>query len=736
MENLIKINETIESIVQENDLVGELQGIEKAHGIRPSAELKKTLEEISQQDRQLKIGILGRVKAGKSSFLNALIFKGKNVLPKAATPMTAALTILEYSDKFEANIEYYTKDDIELMRQKHDKCQKEIRKSYEAQLNKLKQNNKADKSDSELEALADKYAKKQLKEDSSIYAYYEQYEQIKNSDININTLSKNEKIVCSNYEELSDKLKEYVGSSGKYMPFTKSITLALNEEMLKDVKIIDTPGINDPIISREERTRALIADCDVVFLVSPSGQFLNDSDLELLKNINKNNGIKEFNIVASQFDNLLSSPEIKGNGVLQEAIQRAKEALLRQQKSVFEGKAGDYDQKIYEQLTAFEVLYSSGVSIEIANNFGNQKDENAQHVLNLLKENYPDYFANEEVALYSLNTLSNMDKILLVLDNVRKEKDRILQNKITNLISSKKSALNNYKIDIVNLISKKIEILNQKDLAQIKKQIEKIKIVKSNVITKANLAFEDSGEELSSSLKAKLNAQIKAIFNEVSDISEKQRGSETITKPKDIDKGGGFLWWRDIFGCRYEPKEYQETRETLDAGPIRIAVEDSIREINNILSGVYDDNVRNWRKNILKELISSLQNSVGDDMLDPDMIKQNVRNIIANISLPEFNYDTTLPTALQKSGKLVGSECDEFRSALHNFDSELKSRVSSDVNAICQTLNKSIANANIGQKLINSYEEKIEQLAKDAQDKESSLAKYRSILDQLNQIEG
>lgn len=736
MENLIKINETIESIVQENDLVGELQGIEKEHGIRPSAELKKTLEEISQQDRKLKIGILGRVKAGKSSFLNALIFKGKNVLPKAATPMTAALTILEYSDKFEANIEYYTKGDIELMRQKHDICQEEIQKSREAQFNKLKQNNKVGKSDSELRDLADKYAKKQLKEDSSLYAYYEQYEQIKNSNIDINTLSENEKIVCSNYEELSDKLKEYVGSSGKYMPFTKSITLALNEEMLKDVKIIDTPGINDPIISREERTRALVADCDAVFLVSPSGQFLNDSDLGLLKNINKNNGIKEFHIVASQFDNLLSSPEIKGNGVLKEAIQRAKQALLRQQKSVFEGKAGDYDQKIYEQLTAFDVLYSSGVCVEIANNFGNLKDENAKHVLNLLKEHYPDYFADEKVALSSLNTLSNMDEILLVLDSVRKEKDRILQNKIKDLISSKKSALNSYKIDIANLISKKIEILNQADLAQINEQIEKIKTVKSKVITNANLAFEDSGAELSSSLKAKLNAQIKAIFNEVSDISEKQRGSETITKTKTIDKGRGILFWRSITGNRYETKEYQVTRETLDAGPIRIAIQDSIIEINNILSGVYDDNVRTWRKNILKELLSSLQNSVGDDMLDPDMIKQSLRNTMANISLPEFSYDTTLPTALQKSGKLVGSECDEFRSALNNFDSELKSRVNSDVNAICQTLNKAIANANIGQKLINSYEEKIEQLAKDAQDKESSLAKYRSILDQLNQIEG
>ncbi|WP_086282711.1 dynamin family protein [Campylobacter devanensis] len=736
MENLIKINETIESIVQENDLVGELQGIEKEHGIRPSAELKKTLEEASQEGRNLKIGILGRVKAGKSSFLNALIFKGKNVLPKAATPMTAALTILEYSDKFEANIEYYTKDDIDLMRKKHDKCLEEIQKSYEAQLDKLKQNNKTGKSDSELQEKADKFAKNQLKEDISLYAYYEQYEQIKKSNIDINTLSENENIVCSNYEELSDKLKEYVGSSGKYMPFTKSITLALNEEMLKDVKIIDTPGINDPIISREERTRALIADCDAVFLVSPSGQFLNDSDLELLKNINTNNGIKEFHIVASQFDNLLNYPDIKGNGVLQEAIKRAKEPLLRQQKSVFEGKADNYDQKIYEQLTAFDVLYSSGVSIEIANNFGNLKDENAQHVLKLLTENYPDYFANEQVALSSLNTLSNMDEILLVLDNVRKEKDRILQNKIKDLIDSKKSALNSYKIDIINLISKKIEILNKTDLAQIKEQIEKIKTVKSKVITDANLAFEDSGAEFSSSLKAKLNAQIKAIFNEVSDISEQQRGSETVTKTKTIDKGAGFLWHRNIFGGRYETKEYQVTRETLNAGSIRTAVEDSIREISNILSSVYDDNVRTWRKNILKELLSSLQNSVGDDMLDPDIIKQSVRNIIANISLPEFNYDATLPTALQKSGKLVGSECDEFRSALSNFDNELKSRVNSDINAICQTLNKAIANANIGQKLINSYEEKIEQLAKDAQDKESSLAKYRSILDQLNQIEG
>ena len=105
MENLLKMSQTLENLVQENDLVGELQGIEKEHGIRPSAELKEALDEKMEPERDLKIGILGRVKAGKSSLLNALVFKGQNVLPKAATPMTAALTVLEHGDAVEANIE-------------------------------------------------------------------------------------------------------------------------------------------------------------------------------------------------------------------------------------------------------------------------------------------------------------------------------------------------------------------------------------------------------------------------------------------------------------------------------------------------------------------------------------------------------------------------------------------------------------------------------------------------------
>ena len=406
----------------------------------------------------------------------------------------------------------------------------------------------------------------------------------------------------------------------------------------------------------------------------------------------------------------------------------------RRQKETFANKGS----KIYEQMSAQDVLYNSGISIEIMNNYDNPEnlDDTAKKVLDNLKNNFPDFFASKDVAFATLKKIANIDGILAVVENVREKKDEIIKQITDDFVSSKKGALNLYKNEIDAIIHKKIETLNSTDIEEIKAQINKIKSIKSKVIINANAAFEDSGAELSSKLKEKLNTQIKALFGDISNASESAKGSETVTKTKTIDKGAGFLWFRNwLPGTnRYEEKDYQVTRDTLNAGPIRIALQDAIIEINDILGGVYSDNVRDWRKNILKELLSSLQESVGDEALDADMIKQSVRSIIANISLPEFSYDATLPSSLQKSGKLVGSECADFLNALENYQSELRIKTSSDIKAICATLDKAISNANIGDKFISSYEEKIEKLAKDASDKEASIARYNSILAKLKEI--
>lgn len=75
--------------------------------------MKEKIEESFKEGRLLKIGIVGEIKAGKSSFLNSLIFDGQNLLPKASTPMTAALTKINYSKENSAKIVFYSEKDWE-----------------------------------------------------------------------------------------------------------------------------------------------------------------------------------------------------------------------------------------------------------------------------------------------------------------------------------------------------------------------------------------------------------------------------------------------------------------------------------------------------------------------------------------------------------------------------------------------------------------------------------------------
>jgi len=74
---------------------------------------KNKITDFYREDRKLNIGIIGQVKAGKSSFLNTLLFRGEDILPKASTPKTATLTKMEYSEDNIIHIEYYSMDELE-----------------------------------------------------------------------------------------------------------------------------------------------------------------------------------------------------------------------------------------------------------------------------------------------------------------------------------------------------------------------------------------------------------------------------------------------------------------------------------------------------------------------------------------------------------------------------------------------------------------------------------------------
>ena len=110
--DIIEMTRQLDAVVEKYDLREDSEPLKSEHSISKAEQLKQDIEKIEKENRLLRIGIVGRVKAGKSSLLNALIFEGNNVLPKAATPMTAALTILEYSEQTKAEVEFYSKEDL------------------------------------------------------------------------------------------------------------------------------------------------------------------------------------------------------------------------------------------------------------------------------------------------------------------------------------------------------------------------------------------------------------------------------------------------------------------------------------------------------------------------------------------------------------------------------------------------------------------------------------------------
>ncbi len=204
-------------------------------------ELEKTLKEMQAEDRDLKVGIIGRVKAGKSSLLNALIFEGVEVLPKAATPMTASLTILKYANTLSAEVEFYSPKDIAELEDEHERYVREFNRIVEEEVKKQKEkqsfanrakegvrnlgnkfsrnkseevapkervlsdeeiNERAERIAKEINERAERIAKDKLKGDEKLVSSHDQYEKMKKSGL-LNTEKLDLRIQANSLEELN-----------------------------------------------------------------------------------------------------------------------------------------------------------------------------------------------------------------------------------------------------------------------------------------------------------------------------------------------------------------------------------------------------------------------------------------------------------------------------------------------------------------------------------------------------
>ncbi len=402
-QELIQKSALIEKVIKEQGLQEKAGPFISENAVIKTEELEKTLKGMQAENRGLKVGIIGRVKAGKSSLLNALIFEGVEVLPKAATPMTASLTVLKYAKTLSAQAQFYDEKDMEELKRDHERYEKKFQRIVDEKVkeqqekqslaNRAKEKlsnfgkafskNKSDEeapkerilSDEEILEKARRIAKKELDNDAKLAASHDQFERMKKSGLT-NTETLETRIQADSLEELNQKLYQFVGKEGKFMPYTKAVQISLNNPNLKDLEIIDTPGVNDPIVSREARTKALLKECDVVFVISPSNQFLTESDMDLFDRVSNKEGIQRVYFVASQADSDVCAPSEVQNSRhhLPTALENAQKILsssLNATMSLLEKKY-PHQQEIFESAKKNGIILTSGVCYSLYQDFENR----------------------------------------------------------------------------------------------------------------------------------------------------------------------------------------------------------------------------------------------------------------------------------------------------------------------------------------------------------------------------
>ena len=739
---LIEISKKLEEIIKKSDLYDSVKIFRNEFSILETSDLEKTILSMDEENRVLKIGIVGRVKAGKSSLLNALVFDGKDILPKAATPMTAALTKLEYGEKMGASVDFYTQSDIDSLKKDFDKYKQEFEKLKKQKFEELKniQQRKLkveildESTKQEILQKAENIANDEMKKDEQLFSYYDQYSRIKASNLGLSELKKFENIQANDIGSLSKKLYDFVGAGGKYMPFTKSVNIKLNNKNLKDIEIIDTPGINDPIVSREERTKELLKNCDVIFVVSSSGQFLSSEDIDLLDRITKKEGIQEIYVIASQVDNqLYGSEKEKNSGSLPKVLESIKNTLTKRMKDVITQQIKQFpsQEDIFDKFMKNDVLYSSGATYSMLQRFNDKKnwDKNLEHIWKNLNQHYKDYFSDDESAKANLDLLSNMKNIQNTLKEVREKKDEIIRKRKEEFIKAKLNSFEQYNKSIQKDIKEKIEKIKSSDIKDIKTKKDNLLKVKSQTSEAVNWKYEDFLDANKQILKSSLNKEINKYF---------QNNNDEISKSEDTKKES-YIYdkkkaWYDIyiFEERYEKISYDVV--VVKAGMIQNALENLSLYIENSIKVSIDNEINSLKIDIYKHILPVLREKAGDKNLDVHQIQKSVRNIISLLEIPEINYTNTLPNELKRSGTLKGSEAEDFIERAKNYANSFQRNIIRDIERHLNTVFDSLKQHNLGEEIFYHYKKEIENLENDIENIEQSLMKNEYILKQLESI--
>lgn len=570
------------------------------YNITPLKQIKNNfklkIDEFYREDRKLNIGIIGQVKAGKSSFLNTMIFDGKDVLPKAATPKTATLTKIEYSEENYIEVEYYTEEEWKVI-EKNAKVDSDLNQYIVPKeiINMVKVNN------------------------------IDPYEYIKN---------KSQKIKFDSYEDLMGELNAYIGEDGKLTPLVKSVKLYMNKEELKEISIVDTPGLNDPIASRTDKTKQFIEMCDVVFFLSRASQFLDQSDIQLLTAQLPQKGVQKLVLIASKYDSGIADT-IFDCDTIEEADVDNKRRLKKQANKCFNEVIDRYKERkekegivrILEECK--NPIFISSMTYNMSKKQIEDYNEEEQNVYENL--NYTDEIDNDW-----LNKIGNIDEVKAIFEEVVEEKEKTLIQKANTFIPNVKNELKIELNNILDTVNKRINLLSDNDKNELENKKKSMQHQINNIKAELEGLFGDLNITME---KNRLEGvgELREISREYSNISEK---TGTITHVETY-RVSTSVWYKPSTWGTSRPESYcyQEQYSYLDASDALENIRNFANESITTIEKTFDKavNLSDLKRKLLNIVVD--QFDTADENYDAGYFKMLAQKTINDINFPIIKID-------------------------------------------------------------------------------------------------
>lgn len=650
-------------------------------------------EDFYRENRKLNIGVVGQVKSGKSSFLNTLLFGGKEILPKASTPKTATLTKMEYSEENIIQIEYYSPKEWEV----------------------LEENAAVDIED-EIYTSAREIVDMVKRNGVDTAPYLEQGI---------------DRIEFDTYEDLISSLNDYVGEDGRFTPIVKAVTLFLNKDEFKGLSIVDTPGLNDPIASRTIRTKEFMEVCDVVFFLSQSGSFLDKSDWILLSSQLPQKGVKKLVLIASKYDSgirdilrVQDDDDIFGDDEntadnIPKACKIIKKKLRKRAKSKVEEftkdleKRGSSPELIEVIKQCADPILVSSLAYNMTGKSQEDYSSEEKNIYSALKQ-----FSNDMES--DLKLLGNFDEVKSLFEDVVKDKEDILSAKAKSFIPNAAEELKNLLSNYLEKTNKRIQVLESNDREQL---IEHKKFVETQMGSiKADIASVFG--ELNAKLESEKSNAVRELRDAGKDYLNVKERTGSITRTGSYTTG--HLFWKRTHVYTYE--EHYSYCIAADAiENLRKYGLDASNQVEEVFSEAL--HIKEIKRRLLNVVVNNFD--MGSEKYDSSLFRIMVEETVSGIEFPIFDIDIS-----DEMNGIAGKFTGELTSASQKTElsTALSKAISRIYDELCKKLDSAVKKfkgemAQIGKKveesLLDNITKEFEELLSQCENKEKEIAGYK-----------